>query len=74
MKQNPTPTFAVANHGLAKGVPRYDAVVDQSTANDPIPRPFWPEPSWLTKTDFLLIQHIQETEVSIWKRYPGKMP
>lgn len=67
-RKNPTAIFAVAKNGLASGLPRYDAMVDQSRPNEPIPRPADPEPSWFTSIDLGLIQHNQETVVKIVKR------
>lgn len=68
MITNPAATLAVANQGLARGLPRYEEMVDQSMAKEPIPRAWVPEPNWLTRTDFGLIQHSQEKLVVIMKR------
>ena len=44
-RKNPTATLAVANHGLASGLPRYEEIVGQSIPKEPIPRPCKPEPN-----------------------------
>lgn len=55
--------LAVANHGLASGVPRYDEIAAQSIAKEPIPRPDKPEPSCWTRIDLGASQHTQEKDV-----------
>lgn len=68
MKKNPTATLAVANQGLANGLPRYEEIEDQSRPIAPMPSPFRPEPSCWTNTDFGKIQQIHDKDVSIEKR------
>ena len=47
------------NPGVAKGLPRKPATVDQSSANEPIPRPLRAEPiCWAVTESF----HIQQTK------------
>lgn len=41
----PTAMLAVANHGLASGLPRYEDMLAQSRPIAPNPRPWSPEPS-----------------------------
>lgn len=71
-RKYPTAMFAVANHGVASGLPRYEDMLDQSSPIAPIPRPWSPEPSCWTRTEEENIQQSQETEVSFGKRNPGK--
>ena len=42
--KKPVIMFMIAKPGVAKGLPRKLAAVDQSKANEPRPRPFRPEP------------------------------
>ena len=71
-RKKPTAILAVANHGLASGLPRYEEIVAQSMPKEPIPRPFNPEPSCWTKMDLGANQHTQEKDVNVLKRYPGR--
>lgn len=51
----------MANPGVAKGLPKKPATVDQSSANDPTPSPCRPEPiCWAVTESF----HIQQTTES----------
>lgn len=68
IKKKPAAMLAVANHGLASGLPRYADMVDQSNPIAPMPNPWSPEPNWWANTELGYIQHIQETETSIGKR------
>uniref|UniRef100_A0A0A9PM23 Uncharacterized protein n=1 Tax=Arundo donax TaxID=35708 RepID=A0A0A9PM23_ARUDO len=71
--QKPAAMLAVANQGLASGLPRYEEMDDQSSPIAPKPSPWRPEPSCWAITELGKIQQIQDREVSIWNRYPGKM-
>lgn len=38
-RKNPAEILAVANHGLANGIPRWDETADQSSPKAPKPSP-----------------------------------
>ena len=65
--KNPAATLAVANHGLANGLPRYAEILDQSSPIAPMPIPWRPEPICWAMIDEGKIQQTHEREVSIWK-------
>lgn len=59
----PTNMFTIANPGVARGLPKKAATVDQSRANEPIPRPRRPEPSCWAVTESFHIQQAKERAV-----------
>uniref|UniRef100_A0A0E0A4E6 Uncharacterized protein n=1 Tax=Oryza glumipatula TaxID=40148 RepID=A0A0E0A4E6_9ORYZ len=63
--KKPAAMLAVANHGLASGLPRYDEMDDQSSPIAPMPRPWRPDPSCCASTDLGKIQQIQEREAKL---------
>ena len=59
----PTAAFARAKKGTPRGLPLKAAIVAQSKANEPIPRPFRPDPICWAVTD--LGQRRQATEMVV---------
>lgn len=65
---NPMPTLTIAKKGETNGLPRNEEMPDQSRLMAPIPSPFSPEPICCAVTDLGNAQHINETEVNVWKK------
>lgn len=60
--------LTMAKPGVAKGLPRNPATVDQSKPNEPIPRPLTPEPICWAVTDFFQIKQTKEIDEIVGKR------
>ena len=58
----------MANKGVAKGVPKKPATVNQSRPNEPTPRPFIPPPICWAVTESFQIQQTKERADIEWKR------
>lgn len=63
----------MAKNGVARGLPKKPATVDQSRPKEPMPRPCWPEPSFCAVIESFHIKQTKDRAESEGKRYPGMM-
>lgn len=67
----PIITLAIANQGVASGLRKYDDTTAQSRANEPIPRPFSPDPICWVVTELFQIQQATDKDATDGKRKFG---
>lgn len=61
----------IATEGVANGLPRKPATVDQSRPKDPMPSPFSPEPICCIVIEFLFTKQRNEMAEMAGKMKPG---
>lgn len=69
--KKPNIMLKIADAGVANGLPRKPATVDQSIPKDPTPRPLNPDPICCMVIDFLKIKHRMEMVDIAGKMKPG---
>lgn len=61
----------MAKKGVMRGLPRNEAMTDQSRVKAPMPRPRIPDPICWAVIEFGNTQHTQLMVPKVGKRYPG---
>ena len=64
----PTKILTSAKKGVTRGLPRKEAMTDQSRAKDPMPIPRIPDPIFWAVTDLGNAQHTKEMADNVGKR------
>ena len=65
MRTNPARILMMANPGVAKGLPKKLATVDQSIPKDPRPMPLRPEPICWAVMEFFQIKQTMEMALMV---------